>query len=373
MNDSDLAQVFAFVLLLVLVVLLYVKKRDVYVAITEIVYPPHDTTPDKSALSARGEASDTEEADEEEDKSATAAPGTPAPATTTTYRIGDLVPERIGRGLTATQVRRQRRSWLATVIVGADNRTSTSKTVAFAWTLAVVWGLLALMFALWLGDDTGWNAQGGLKLQDEYLLLLGGPYAAAVLAKAITSGRSETKADGEPGGASAAQLVTDDAGDAELGDLQYALFNVIALLFFLGAFIGDTEHGFPQLPDLLTGLALTSVAGYSAKKFLTAAAPKMISVVPTKAAAKGDIQIFGSALTVPAGVSEAGADVPPTLTVGGIVVPVTAQDKVLGNDRLSLKLPDAITAGSRPIMVTRADGASATTPMGENVLAFEVT
>jgi hypothetical protein len=98
----------------------------------------------------------------------------------------------------------------------------------------------------------------------------------------------------------------------------------------------------------------------------------MISVVPAKVAAKGDIQIFGSALTVPAGVSETGADVPPTVTIGGTVVPVTAQDKVLGNDRLSLTLPDGITAGSKPIMVTRADGASATTPTGENVLAFEV-
>ena len=253
-----------------------------------------------------------------------------------------------------------------------DNRTSTSKAVAFAWTLAVVWGLLSLMLALWLGDDTGWKAQGGLKLQDEFLLLLGGPYAAAILAKGITSGRSETKTDGEPGGASPAQLVTDDAGDAELGDLQYTLFNLIALLYFIGAFIGDTEHGFPQMPDILSGLALTSAAGYSAKKFLTAAAPKMISVVPAMASAKGDIQIFGTALTVPAGVSETGANVPPTVTIGGTVVPVTAQDKVLGNDRLSLTVPVGIPAGSRPIMVTRADGASATTSTGQNVLAFEV-
>jgi hypothetical protein len=279
----------------------------------------------------------------------------------------------IGKELPKEQVRKQRRTWLAAIVVGADNRTSTSKTIAFAWTLAVAWGLLSLLFALWLGDDTGWNLQNGLKLQDDYLLLLGGPYAAAVLAKGITSGRSETKTEGEQGKASPAQLVTDDRGDAELGDLQYTLFNVIALLFFIGAFIGDTEHGFPDLPGLLSGLALTSVAGYSAKKFLSEAAPKMTSVVPPKAPSEGEIKIFGTNLTVPEGVSETGTAVPPSVTIGGKVVFVTAHDRVLGNDRLTLKLPAGMPKGSSPITVTRADGAAATTPAGENVLAFEVT
>ena len=339
LNDSDFAQLIAAVALAALLAFLYIRKRCVYVARSEIVVEPSP----------------------------------PEVTSTTTYRKGDVLPPSIGEKQPTEKVRKQQRTWLAAIIVGADHRTSTSKTVAFAWTLAVAWGLLSLVFALWLGDDTGWEAQKQVDFQDEYLLLLGGPYAAAVLAKAITSSRSETKSEAEPGDARPAQLISDDRGDAELGDLQYTLFNAIALLFFVGAFIGDTEHGFPDLPTLMTGLALTSVAGYSAKKFLSAATPKMTSVVPPTAPPEGDLQIFGSALTVPEGVSESGAAVPPTVMVGGRKVDVTAYDRVLGNDRLTLKLPVGIPAGSAPIAVTRADGASATTPTGENVLAFEVT
>jgi uncharacterized protein (TIGR03437 family) len=125
-------------------------------------------------------------------------------------------------------------------------------------------------------------------------------------------------------------------------------------------------------PRRSPGLALTSVAGYSAKKFLSAATPMITSVYPPKAPPEGDLQIFGGALTVAEGVSESGAAVPPTVTVGGRKVDVSAYGRVLGNDRLTLKLPADIPAGSAPIAVTRADGASATTPTVENVLAFEV-
>ena len=41
------------------------------------------------------------------------------------------------------------------------------------------------------GDDAGWEAQQKLGLQDEYLILLGGPFAAAVLARGITGSKVE--------------------------------------------------------------------------------------------------------------------------------------------------------------------------------------
>src|SRR4051812_9869945 len=41
-------------------------------------------------------------------------------------------------------------------VVGKDNRVSTSKTIMFAWTFALVFGLVALIVAYWLGATEGW-------------------------------------------------------------------------------------------------------------------------------------------------------------------------------------------------------------------------
>jgi hypothetical protein len=345
LNDADLAQLLGAAAIGVLVAVLFLIKRDDYVATIDFVHP------------------------EPQDGAGTT--GADAPVART-FRTGAVVPGHIGEAR-ADKVRKQRRSWLAAIVVGKDNRTSTSKTMAFLWTLAIVWGLLALMIAAWLKDRTGWDYQTDeLGFQEEYLLLLGGPYAAAILAKTVTSARSETKTDAEPGDANVAQLVTDDKGDAELGDFQYVLFGLLTLAFFIGDFVGDTEHGFPVLPALLTGLALTSVAGYSAKKLLAEATPKMTAVVPTRSAPLGDVQIYGADLTIPAGVSGAGADAPPTVTLAGTPVPVTSHEKHLGNDRVTFNVPQTAAAGTAPIGVTRADGVPAKTPTGENVLPFEV-
>jgi hypothetical protein len=43
--------------------------------------------------------------------------------------------------------------------------------------------------AIWLGDHEPWDRQVDRGLQEEYLLLLGGPFAAAVLAKYATRPR----------------------------------------------------------------------------------------------------------------------------------------------------------------------------------------
>jgi hypothetical protein len=195
---------------------------------------------------------------------------------------GSAVPKGEENLLAVAQKEQQRRSWLAAILIGKDNRTSTSKTVAFAWSLAVAFGLLSLLIAFWLGDDEPWDAQVEAGLQEEYLLLLGGPYAAAILAKYATAGQQDTKTDDRVGNASASQLVNDDRGNTDLGDFQYVLFNVIALAFFLGAFIGDLSEGFPELPAILTGLVLTSAGGYAAKKLVSQAVPTLVSVLPRR-------------------------------------------------------------------------------------------
>jgi hypothetical protein len=285
---------------------------------------------------------------------------------------GTVIPKHEVPHLGQTAVREQRRSALGAILAGKDNRTSTSKTIVFGWSLAVAFGLLSLLVAVWLGDHGPWDAQVERGLQEEYLLLLGGPFAAAILAKYVAVKQSETKTDAAVGQADASQLINDDQGDTDLGDFQYVLFNVIALAFFLGDFIGDLADGFPVLPAILTGLVLTSTGGYAAKKLIAQAAPTLTSVLPAAAPPQSEVQVFGTNLAVPAGVAGADATMKPTVLIGPHPAEVTAHDVVLGNDRLTVSVPAGAKPGSAPISAARADGVAASGPSGTNALPFEI-
>src|SRR4051812_5188404 len=69
-------------------------------------------------------------------------------------------------------------------ISGKDGRVSTSITVAALWTAIVAWILVSLLFR-W---PPNWD-DALAELSPNYLLLLGGPYAALVLAKATVTAR----------------------------------------------------------------------------------------------------------------------------------------------------------------------------------------
>ena len=98
--------------------------------------------------------------------------------------------------------------FIATVVLGDDGRTSTSKTFIFLWTLLVGWALVALLIAgetvpghhcvpahfivtACSADAVGRLQQGWSRflhagLDGSYLILLGLPAAAGVAAKQIT-------------------------------------------------------------------------------------------------------------------------------------------------------------------------------------------
>jgi len=88
---------------------------------------------------------------------------------------------------------------LRALVVGVDNRTSTSKTVVFAWTYAVAYGLISLVVAKWLGSRAGYDNLISNGLREEYWLFLGGTYASAILAKysatAQAAGSAKTSAE----------------------------------------------------------------------------------------------------------------------------------------------------------------------------------
>ena len=293
-----------------------------------------------------------------------------------TVTHGTVIPEdqlsHIAQTNQQVVTRERRRSALGAIVVGKDHRTSTSKTVVFAWTVAVAFGLLSLLIAVWLGDHEPWDVQVERGLQEEYLLLLGGPFAAAILAKYAATTQDDVKTDAPVGNADASQLVNDNEGNADLGDFQYVFFNLIALAFFLGDFIGDLSDGFPVLPAILTGLILTSTGGYAAKKLIAQAAPTMGTVTPSSAPPKTDIQIFGANLDVPASVSGTGQQLNPTVLMGSEQTTVKTNDLVLGNNRITVTVPNDAKAGPAPISVVRADGVPARGPSGLNVLPFEV-
>jgi hypothetical protein len=155
------------------------------------------------------------------------------------------------------------------LVVGKDNRVSTSLCVALAWTFVVAYLILASLITMWLGDSVGWKA-----LQNDdwgpYLVFLGGPYAAGILAamSAVSAAQTGAKTTSTKT-PTASQLITNDAGDTDLGDFQYVLFNALAIAFVLVSFFGHLDKGLPTIPQVLWALALTSTGGYTAKKLLT--------------------------------------------------------------------------------------------------------
>lgn len=301
---------------------------------------------------------------------------TPAPRT---VLRGDVIPADHVSALKGTTVETsgpKRLRLLRGLVMGADNRLSTSKTVACAWTFAIFFGLLALLVARWAGDPTGWKALTDKGLQEEYLLLLGGPYAAAVIAKYQAS-NDETKTTAPPGTGSAKDLVANDAGQTDLGDFQYVLFNSLALLWYLGELIPHLRAGMPDLPPLLTGLALTSAGGYSAKKLVGQMVPRLTSVVPPAvkridATTIPTVDVYGNNLIVS---SAGGSDeLDPTVIVGTLKATVSKVTRTGGADRLEVTLPPTV-ADNTPLLiaVVRADGVPAQGPGGAQGVTVTVS
>jgi hypothetical protein len=192
---------------------------------------------------------------------------------------------------------------LKSLVVGADGRMSTSKVQAVLWTYAV---LFAFSYMLVLGrvpiDKSGRPDVGldnafadfaGAELQPEYIALLGLPVAAALAAKALTTGKvvqnqmSKPLSDKSGVGAGLAEIVSNDAGQGDLLDFQYFAFNVLTLVYFFVAFTSSSaespSNGLPEIPVTLLTLAGVSTTSYVVKKALeSGVAPAITSVAPLR-------------------------------------------------------------------------------------------
>lgn len=188
------------------------------------------------------------------------------------------------------------------LVVGADNRISTSKVQVLLWTFAIAGVLIAVVALSWARLPEALAAIKSSSFEyGPYLVLLGGPFLAAVAAKSIVvdqiaSGKTtKTTADAPE----AKQVFTDDEGNTDLVDTQYLLFNLVAILFFVGAFIGDPLHGFPAIPTFIYILTGASALGYVTNKAIPSGPPEVRSVSPSSAAPGDSITVIGSGLLFP--------------------------------------------------------------------------
>ena len=221
---------------------------------------------------------------------------------------------------------RQRYGWLG-LVLGADGRLSTSKSQVFLWTAGIAWSVLYLSGIVIFAS--GHDASVLDKTQwDNYLVLLGGPFAAGVLAKftlvsqldAGTTQKSLTPAASASLGAAApvaaadatkaSNLVTNDSGELDLVDTQYFIFNLVAFAYVFGLFIGRiidpnvadaaTKYSLPAVPSVILALTSASAATYVANKAVQKSGPRISALNPPSPASGQNGEIFGVNL-VPAG------------------------------------------------------------------------
>ena len=279
-------------------------------------------------------------------------------------------------------------SFLATVILGQDNRTSTSKTFVLMWTLLVGWALTSLLIAgqiihthscVNIKDlqisinmcaankdqvgllQIGWHSFLTAGLSGAYLVLLGIPAAAAVAAKGITQSKADagklakTSASGKQNAAArVAQIFSADDQTTDIGDFQYVIFNLITAVFFVTQFVEPSTQGLPTIPDTLLGLTSVSAALYVGKKAATRSQPKITGVFPSILRAGETITIIGNGLTddptqprPSTGISK------PQVMIEGRPVPaenVNVDPTVA--DRLTAKVPAGLVSASKTAPVS---------------------
>lgn len=200
---------------------------------------------------------------------------------------------RSGGGQSASTVGFRRRG-LKAAVIGQDGRASTSKTQVVLWTAGVTWALVDLL--LLARAYPGGNLFSGAvttNWRPEYLVLLGLPVAAATTAKAAVTSSNQGRGPLTPEKAQAvassrnrmyvresvpngvwgfvtglAELLTADDGTVAWADLQYVIFTLITLVYFVTQVLAQPRNGLPPVPAALLTLMGISATGYAANKIV---------------------------------------------------------------------------------------------------------
>jgi hypothetical protein len=191
----------------------------------------------------------------------------------------------------------RRRQGLKAAVMGHDNRASTSKTQVVLWTAAVVWALIDLLLLARAHTGPNLFTTAMTNWRPEYLVLLGFPVVAAATAKAAVGGansghgpatnetsmkkmaktlkvsriymREPAEADVKGFWAGVAELFTGDDNSVDWGDLQYVVFTLVTLAYFVIQFLAQPANGLPPVPAALLTLTGVSATGYAANKIVS--------------------------------------------------------------------------------------------------------
>jgi hypothetical protein len=227
--------------------------------------------------------------------------------------------------------------WIA-IVIGADGRLSTSKVQALLWTVVLAVGIAFLTGIVAFGPSSAQNIFDNVHWE-QYLVLLGGPFAAAVLAKltvvtkvqagtmqkSVTPAASKAVAPAVANGAAAAaddaptaplagaqqpkaaDTVSNDDGEIDLVDTQYLVFNLVAVVYVIVVYLGSVfgtggvdRFAFPDIPAVLLALTSASAATYVGNKTAQSDTPKITTMSPQPVTPAGDVDVLGVSL-VPAG------------------------------------------------------------------------
>ncbi|MGW1775053.1 hypothetical protein [Streptomyces sp. NPDC002104] len=209
-------------------------------------------------------------------------------------------------------------------VTGRDGRLSTSTTLALAWTVILLWLLLATLgYGLTAGGGPAWfeghGGEGPLSpLTTVYLPLLGGPYAALIAAKAVVGTRVERGSLAKPAPKGTERrplhdLIANDGGRTDLVDLQYVALSAVTMLYVVAFFVADVGGGLPRLPDEMWALTGAPAGAYLLNKVAVRANPVITGVT----VADGLLTVEGGGFGVAPRVELDGTPLPTTITPTG--------------------------------------------------------
>ncbi|MDB1087387.1 hypothetical protein PJ985_07395 [Streptomyces sp. ACA25] len=275
--------------------------------------------------------------------------------------------------LTLTAWLHRARGGVLAPLIGADNRLSTSRTVAAAWLLFTCYA--TLVAALTLAGTSGGAeraellsglslAAGGGLLTVLAVSLVAAGWVRHTVARRVRGFAMQKVRATRP---RAADVLTDDAGRAGFLDLQYVLIHG-AVLVLAAVQLGREPAGLPQVPWAPAALAAVSALAYLAGKYTEGGRPVIQSVVrvrepgdlPGPIRPGDDIEIRGSGF-VPAGAEAADRLAETVVVIGAVHVPAPLVPVPGGfsNPRdhlLTVPVPAEIDSGRVEVRVITAAG-----------------
>jgi hypothetical protein len=225
------------------------------------------------------------------------------------------------------------------LVIGADGRWSTSKTTATIWTSLLAGSLLGIVIAKFADYPQALDQIVHSGLAGQYGLLIGGPLGAAIAAKGIVGKQVEgnPSAKAPTTKTSPAHLIQNDAGETDLGDFQYALFNLVAIVFFIGTLIESPLAGLPRIPDVILGLTSVSAVGYVAKKALPPTTPTA-KLTATDGKQGASVTITGAGLLT----GKEAATTPLVVLFGTQAAAVGARKRTNSTDTIEVTVPPTL-------------------------------